>query len=138
MRLSPGDRSQIEALIEELDLLVPREGARVFTDHLDPVHEDPTFRGNALGFLRYGIELCKAGVTPGRAGAVHVEIDYLAPNVYEPLAKRFERADAYERPPFRKVPWTEPAFAALVAPILFFTILLLAIGFMTVMGWIVG
>jgi hypothetical protein len=134
--LQTWDKQRVEALVAELDRLVPRQGALVWSDHLDPVHDDPAFRANRLGFVRYGIELAKAGLVSRPEGPVEVPLDYLTPSPYDPPARQFERVERYERPAFKHVSWMEVLPAVLVPPAMFLGILLMAVGLGTVIGWL--
>ena len=83
------DRSKVEALIRDLDGAVPREGALVRLDLYGGGSDESGLRANRLGYLRFGIEFLKAGITTQdadpiilplgavRTPTVHVDLDYL-------------------------------------------------------------
>jgi hypothetical protein len=75
------DEGRVQALIADLDRLVPREGAVVWEDHgLYGSEVDPAFGGNRAGYLRLGIEFLKvadAPAVPGQPERVRADLSYL-------------------------------------------------------------
>jgi hypothetical protein len=62
------DDQRLQALVDELDRMVPREGAVVWEEqglHAREDDDDTVYCGNRLGYLRLGIELLKVADAPG-------------------------------------------------------------------------
>ena len=71
------NEAELAALVADLDALVPREGAVLRFGHADT--GQPSYHGNRLGYLRYGIELLKvadAAPHPGEAWCVRSDLSY--------------------------------------------------------------
>lgn len=76
------DTDGIQRLVDQLDGLVPRDGACVRLEQYGGGSDESRFVANESGFLRFGIEFIKGGLaqTEGDGAgtdAVLVELDYL-------------------------------------------------------------
>ena len=60
--MSTIDNDNVRKLIETLDVLIPREAARIRLDQLNMNAKGGVFVGNKNGYLRLGIEFLKAGI----------------------------------------------------------------------------
>lgn len=79
------DTDGIKKLVDQLDGLVPCEGACVRLEQVGGGPDESRFVGNERGFLRFGIELLKGGLTQTEgdgAGTkeVPVDLEYLLSN----------------------------------------------------------
>jgi hypothetical protein len=69
---------RLHRLVEELDRLVPRDGARVRLEQYGGGPDEGRIVANQAGYLRFGTELLKAGLLPSNpqeAGLNSVAID---------------------------------------------------------------
>ena len=109
----------IDRQIAELDRLVPREGAKLqfrFRD-IDPKRDEEFFGGvhkaskvvtlvgTPSGFMRYGIEICRAVTQADGDADASLETDYLRESSDETMIDRLRvdssRGKASDRPRFR-------------------------------------
>jgi hypothetical protein len=96
---------EIHDLVDELDRIVPREGARLKI----PAEPDGAATvGTRLGYLRLGVELLRAGLSPlvetaSGAPRIPLDIDYLLTPDSDPPFDVCEIDEGVERrPPSRK------------------------------------
>ena len=76
------DTGGIKSLVDQLDVLVPREGACVRLEQIGGGPDESRFVGSERGFMRFGIEFLKGGLAQsegdGAGGKeVPVDLDYL-------------------------------------------------------------
>ncbi len=76
------DTDGIKRLVDQLDGLVPREGACVRLEQYGGGSDESRFVGNERGFLRFGIEFLKGGLAHTQADdredkQIQVDLDYL-------------------------------------------------------------
>ena len=74
------DEFSIRPLIDELDRLVPKDGAEVRLVQYGGGPDETKFVGTRRGYLRFGIEFLKGATGPlsgESASSVNVDLDYL-------------------------------------------------------------
>jgi len=139
------NEARLQALIAELDELVPRSGAVVWEDHgLYGSELDPSYGGNRAGYLRLGIEFLKiaeAPPVPGRPTRVHADLSYLVNGERERGEPAiFERRDvsAAELISAREPPGRLGSTLALgaIAVVGLALLVLLVLGLRDVAGWL--
>ncbi len=95
----------IEELVDELDRLIPREGAKL---RMPADADGIATAGTRLGYLRLGVELLRAGLSPStetEAGAHRIPLDVeylLTPDSVPPFERCEIDEDVERRPPRRK------------------------------------
>lgn len=71
------DEQKIKNLVNELDLLVPRENAKIIFEEYGGGTDEDQFRGTKNGYLRFGIEIMKGAFAPiesNTPGRIQVDV----------------------------------------------------------------
>jgi hypothetical protein len=133
------EREQVRRLVEELDRKVPRWGAQVRLDNYGGGPVECGFVGTRTGYLRYGVEMLKAGLEepeegPGPAFKVEPELAYLLSPETEVAFQEFVRDEELKPLPAGKA---GGAAAGLVLGLgCLFVLACLVVGFVTIAGWV--
>jgi hypothetical protein len=133
------EREQVRRLVEELDRRVPREGAAVRLDHYGGEPVECGFVGTRNGYLRYGVELLKAGLAEpeqglGPAFDVEPELEYLLSPESEVAIQEFVRDEELKPLPAGKRGGT--AVGLVLGLGCLFVLACLVVGFVTIAGWL--
>ena len=92
------DRARLEAIVAELDREIPHSGARVQLDVEPSEEHHSALVANEAGFLRFGVEMLKAGLSAD-GNLTNVEIENLISPASTISFDRVEkRENLYESP----------------------------------------
>lgn len=129
------NQEELENLVSKLDSEIAKTGAQVRIEQYGGGPEETRVIATRSGYLRLGVEMMKAGLSPDRPGKspglIDVDIDYL-------LAGSEVQIDWWERPD--SIP-TEPAsepsrlIGVLILGLLISAAVLAIIGLFTVLRW---
>jgi hypothetical protein len=135
--MSSPDTEQIKKMVTELDLAVPREGARVHLSQYGGGPDESKVVGNQRGYLRFGIEFLRAAFAPPSAKSeamIDADLRYLLTEDSDFGFDWFERREDLptgiqaEQKPRRFVP-------AIITLVLISGLILAIIGLGTVISW---
>ncbi len=135
------DDTEIQAVIDQFDASVPKDGSRILIYYEDEMPYCELV-GNRNGYLRAATELLRAATVHLEPGAfiTPVDFNYLVPGERGLLVKRLERRDDVLAglPPKRETSWKDKAIGAGCLLIFLFLAVCTFIGFGEIGSWIFG
>jgi len=132
--------SELSELVERLDQLVPRDGAKL---RIPSDADGKATLGTMNGYRRLGVELLRATVGPLPQAEPHpsrlaLDIDYLLIGDEESPLGLCEVDEALEGRPAPKKNRLDPVAQLLAALVVVVLLVLVLIGASAVLGWILG
>jgi hypothetical protein len=134
--MPPLDETHVQSLVRQLDQAVPR-GGTVVVDTADDGGTRVT--ANRQGYLRLGTELLKAAFAEPRSEVLPDRLDLDLDDLLEQgdIPWTFERREDVDvRPPKSGVDDTGGPGSVLGPAVAFFLLACLAVGAMTILGWV--
>jgi hypothetical protein len=94
----PIDFERVSRIVDELEQLVPKDGAIVLVEQYGGGPDESSMRATQAGYLRFGIELIKIGLAPEAETkkGLRPDLDYLIPDRSPVQFDWFERRDIAE------------------------------------------
>ncbi len=129
------DRESLRKLINQLDESVPREGAQARLD-IGAGPDESCFVANEAGYLRFGVELLKAGIAepdPASDKRVAVDLEYIITDESDIQFDDFVISEDLSTP----MPAGQDLIGFAIMIVLLTAVALTVIGLITVITWLV-
>ncbi len=128
------DRETLRKLVNQLDESVPREGARARLD-IGAGPDESCFVANEAGYLRFGVELLKAGLAdPDPASKrLPVDLDYIVTEESDIQFDAFVSSEDLSTP----MPAGHDLTGLAIAIVFMAAVAFAGIGLITVITWLV-
>lgn len=121
---------ELSSIVEQLDKCVSKENAKVRLYQYGGEDEDGCIRATKNGYLRFGVELLKAGIAPTSSditNVVEVDLEYLIDEGSSITFSSFERTEDIDREQYVET-WRDSLFIYVIIGVLIATPILAVIG----------